>query len=288
MDALISILTVSVVIFFYLHIVYHLKTSNDLEVYDVELPDKNKLEELCNLRQPLVFGYNNGELLRCSPRAFDHGAFEVNVVDASGLSVPLNLEKARALFAKTPHYTERNDEFLRETMLLRSFECNDFHFRPPLSIQKRYDLLFGGEGASTKLKYSDCYRNYFYAVDGQVQVKLAPPRNYKYLDVQKEYERGEFYSRMSPWSASSEHAKIKFLDVTLSQGQMLFIPAYWFYSFRFSKDGCLCAFQYKTVMNYVATLPDTLIGILQQQNTKIVIAETLPAAAAPAAAPAAP
>ena len=267
MDTLISILTVCLVVFLYLHIVF----------YEVELPDKNKLEELCNLRQPLVFGYSNGELLRCTPREFDHGAFELNVVDASGVAVPLAMEKARVLFGKTAHYTERNDDFLKETMLRRAFECNDFHFRPPLSIQKRYDLVFGGVGACTRLKYSDCYRNYFYAVDGAVQVKLAPPRSYKYLDVQKEYERGEFYSVMNPWTASSnpEHAKIKFLDVTLAKGQMLFVPAYWFYSFRLEKDGCLCVFQYKTVMNYIATLPDTVIGVMQQQNTKMVIADTL-------------
>ena len=79
MKTLISVLTVAVVVFLYLHIVYHLKTSNDLEVYEVELPDKNKLEELCNLRQPILFNYQNDELFKCSPRLFSHDAFEINV-----------------------------------------------------------------------------------------------------------------------------------------------------------------------------------------------------------------
>jgi len=291
MNALLSILTICLVVFFYLHIVYHLKTSDDLEVYDVELPDKNKLEELCNLRQPIVFEYTNDELLKCTPRLFSHDAFEINVVDASNVSVPLDLQKAKVLFSKSPHYTENNAEFLKETMLRRTFECNDFHFRPPMSVQKRYDLLFGGDGANTKLKYSDCYRNYFYAVDGEIAVKLAPPRNHKYMNITKDYERGEFYSAMNPWAMSdktSELSKIKFIDLTLKKGQMLFIPAYWLYSFKFSKDSCACSFHYKTIMNYVATLPDTIIGILQQQNTKVLMAETLtPPAAAVAGPPAA-
>ena len=277
MNTLISVLTVAVVVFLYLHIVYHLKTSNDLEVYEVELPDKNKLEELCNLRQPILFNYQNDELFKCSPRLFSHDAFEVNVVDASNVSVPLPMEKTRRLFQKTPHHTEHNADFLKETMLDRAYECNDFHFRPPMTVQKKYDLLFGGDGAATMLKYSDWYRNFIYAVDGELKIKLAPPRNYRYLDVQTDYERGEFFSRMNAWSASekADHAKIKFLDLTLKKGQMLFIPAYWFYTVQFNREACACSFQYKTLMNYVATLPDTIIRILQQQNTKLVIADTV-------------
>ena len=62
--------------------------------------------------------------------------------------------------------------------------------------------------------------------------------------------------------------KVKFLEITLHQGKMIFIPSYWWYSIRFEKEACLCAFKYKTIMNIVATLPDICIGILQRQNTK--------------------
>ena len=42
----IAIFIFCVVLFLYLHIYYHLKTSNDLEVYTIEKPSKNKLEEI--------------------------------------------------------------------------------------------------------------------------------------------------------------------------------------------------------------------------------------------------
>ena len=55
-----GILTFCVVLFMYLHIIYHLKTSNDLEIYTIDSPSKDKLEEICNIRQPVVFDmYNN-------------------------------------------------------------------------------------------------------------------------------------------------------------------------------------------------------------------------------------
>ena len=278
MNVLITLLTICAVVFLYLHVVFHLKTSNDLEIYDLELPDKNKLEEVCNLRQPLLFTYWNDELMKCSPAHFKCDAFDVNVVDPSNVAVPLSVERAVALFAKSPHYTENNADFLQETLLVRAFEKNDFHFRPPMVAQIRYDILFGGVGATTKLKYSDCCRNYFLATDGDVSVKLAPPRNDRYLYVKKDYDTGEFYSELNAWTPQdkykTEFTKVKFLDFVLKKGQMVYIPAYWWYTFSIGKDGCLCSFQYKTLMNLVATLPDIVVGVLQRQNTKTLIAHT--------------
>lgn len=46
------------VLFLYLHITFHLKTSNDLEVYEIEDASKDKLEEICNLRQPVIFDFD--------------------------------------------------------------------------------------------------------------------------------------------------------------------------------------------------------------------------------------
>ena len=59
MNYIISILVFIIILFFYIHIYHHYKTSNDLEVYTLEKPTRDKLEEVCNLRQPFVFEYNN-------------------------------------------------------------------------------------------------------------------------------------------------------------------------------------------------------------------------------------
>ena len=50
---ILSIFIFSVILFLYLHINYHLKCSNDLEVYTIEAPSKETLEEICNIRQPV-------------------------------------------------------------------------------------------------------------------------------------------------------------------------------------------------------------------------------------------
>ena len=262
-----TLFTVCFVVFIYLHVVYQLRTSNDLELFELVMPEKSRLEEVCGMRQPLLLEHGVDEFTQCNPAHFGYDAFEINVVDAAGESVPLSVAKANALFAKSTHYTERNADFLKETMLHRVYEKNDGLLRPPMVAKIRYDLIFGGPDARTKLRYSDWYRNYFLVVAGEVTVKLAPPRNARFLHVEKDYLTEDFYSQANAWD---DVPKVKFLETVIKPGQMLFVPAYWWYSFKLGKDACIVAFQYRTLMNVVATLPDTLMGILQRQNTRLV------------------
>ena len=56
MNFLLILLIFCLVLFFYLHIYFQLKTSEDLEIYEIEYqPSKERLEEICDLRQPVVF-----------------------------------------------------------------------------------------------------------------------------------------------------------------------------------------------------------------------------------------
>ena len=52
-----------IILFFYLHIYFHLKTSNDLEIYEIDKPSKDKFEEICDLKQPVVMNLENEQLL---------------------------------------------------------------------------------------------------------------------------------------------------------------------------------------------------------------------------------
>ena len=46
MKMLIAFIIFIIILFFYCHIWYHLKTSDDLEMYEIEKPSKEKLENL--------------------------------------------------------------------------------------------------------------------------------------------------------------------------------------------------------------------------------------------------
>jgi hypothetical protein len=257
-----------------MHVIYQLKTSNDLELFELELPSKSKLEDVCNLRQPLVFNYYENDIQQCTlPRLSEYNAFDITMYDSNFIATQQRLESA--LQSKENYFSANNADFLHETMVKRHYSTTDAFLRPPMVSSIQYDLLFGANNATTRLEYSTHYRNYFYVTNGSVSIKLTPPRNTKYLNAIKDYGAQENYSTVNPWLNQVD--KVKFLEITLTQGKMIFIPAYWWYSIKFEKDACVCGFKYKTIMNVVANLPDICIGILQRQNTKIKIVTSDPA-----------
>jgi hypothetical protein len=66
----------------------------------------------------------------------------------------------------------------------------------------------------------------------------------------------------------ADYDKIKTLEVTLTPGKIVFIPAYWWYSIKFYDGATICAFKYRTYMNTVAILPHLFLHFLQRQNVK--------------------
>jgi len=270
---LIMLVTICIVIVVYLHVVFQLKTSNDLEIYEIQMPDKAKLEEICNFKQPVIFEYQESTIMNCtltSMKGYD--AFDVRVYDTSYVGVPLSLEKAIELFKAKKFATYHNSDFLQETMMQRYYDTTDMALRPPLVSSMQYDILFGSPEYTTQLQYSNCCRNYFLVTQGTITVKLAPPRSAKFLNEIKNYELQKFYTEVNPWVEPEK--KVKFLEITVSVGSLLFIPAYWWYSIRLEKDACVCIFHYKTIMNIIATLPEIGMGILQRQNTTVKVLPT--------------
>jgi len=96
------------VLFLYLHIQFHLKTSEDLEMYELDSPSKDRLEEICDIRQPVLFDFENQSIMETT--SFNHIAnnypvFEIkirNINDMnnnnSELYVPLPIHSAIKLF----------------------------------------------------------------------------------------------------------------------------------------------------------------------------------------------
>ena len=63
------------------------------------------------------------------------------------------------------------------------------------------------------------------------------------------------------------------MDVTLEKGQIIHIPAYWWYSIEYEKISSVCSFKYRTFMNVLAISPHLFLTMLQGQNIKRNIAK---------------
>ena len=308
MNFIIILLIFCLVLFFYLHIFFQLKTSEDLEIYEIEYPSKDRLEEICDLRQPVVFLYddmndkiNKNLIANCTQSALlsTYSVFDVKIrnvkkaasdapasdavaaspssEDEPELYIPLPLNSAiKALEEdkEAKYYSEKNTDFLEESGLGKLYKYNDAFLRPHMTSNCLYDYMFGSKGTQTPFRYEVNYRNYFMVVEGEVKIKMTQPKSSKYLIPYKDYEYFEFSSPMNPWNIQEHYKadfeKIKCLEIVLKKGQLFYLPAYWWYSFEFNseKTTSLCSFKYRTYMNNVAILDKLFIHFLQSQNIK--------------------
>jgi hypothetical protein len=278
-----------VILFFYLHIQFHLKTSNDLEMYEIDQASKEKLEEICDIRQPVLFDFDNQKIIENSNKTYianNYHAFEVkirNVKDTnndSELYMPLPIHAAVKLFDEDKnsiYYSENNTEFLQETGVIKTLQYNDEFLRPYMVSNCNYDIIMGSDGTCTPFRYEVNYRNFFLLTQGSAQIKMSPPQSTKYLYPNYDYENFEFRSPVNPWNPqpnySADFDKIKCLEFTLQPGKTVFIPAFWWYSIKFNKNTSISCFRYRTYMNNIAISPYIAMYALQIQNVKRNVAK---------------
>lgn len=275
------------VLFLYLHIQFQLKTSNELEIYEIENElTKEKMEEICDLRQPIVLDTTE-ELSQLIPifskssLLNDFSSYEIKVRNKKNIGmdedlfIPLQMNIANKLFLKDTSknfYSENNSDFLNESGLIKFIRINDFILKPHLSCYSSYDVLFGTANVETPLRYEHNYRNYIMATEGRIIVRLVPPKYNKYCNMEIDYERMENRSEIDIWNTQEKYKiiikKIKYLDVELPVGKILYIPAYWLYSIRICENSSLLLMKYRTYMNMITISPTLAMNWLQNQNIK--------------------
>lgn len=82
-----------------------MKTSDDLEMYELDEFSKDKLEEVCDMRQPVLLEFDNQKIIETTNLATlqtVYSAFEVkirNVKEEDFLYMPLSLANTKKLDA---------------------------------------------------------------------------------------------------------------------------------------------------------------------------------------------
>ena len=287
-----------IVLFFYLHIQFHLKTSDDLEIYEIEQASKDRMEEICDLRQPVLFDCDEdiNKIVESTNKTVlldNYPVFEVKIRDninvistnsvlVEELYLPLPLHIACKLFqedSNSVYFSENNMDFLTETGVIKNMTYNDEFLRPRLVSNCNYDIMLGSDGLETPFRYEMNYRNYFVVTQGSLSIKMAPPKSARYLYPINDYENFEFRSPINPWAPQSKFKadfdKIKCLEIVLNPGKFLFIPAYWWYSFKFAENTSVSCFRYRTYMNNIAISPNIFMYALQNQNVERKIAKKI-------------
>jgi hypothetical protein len=270
---LVGFLIFLIIFILYLHIVYHLKTSNEAAVYEMEFQSKEQLDNICQLRQPIVFLYPPLSLCERDNLIDKFGNVNILIknVDTNEL-IPYRLNDAIELIDKDTtgsYYMEKNYDLIKSNMIdkIAKYEKN---FRPTFTCKSKYDILIGSNGSHTSFQYEVNYRNYFIVTEGVANIRLAPPKCEEYLDPQIDYETLDITSSFNIWK-NPKIKNVELIDVVLTKGQIIYIPPYWWYSIQFTEKTSILSLRYRTYMNLITLLPQILLQAMQLQNIHYII-----------------
>jgi hypothetical protein len=286
MHFFISIFIFIFILFFYIHLQYQYKTSEDLEIYELDYTTNKNLQEICHIKQPILFQINHLKDVDPFFHFFKQNVrFKQNDVNVKDIrdyykpnvtsvdSVSLSFSSAQGLMETDPKgyfYSDNNFTLLREENL---FSKMDNLLASSWVIQKNYDLLFGSKNTRTPLKYHTETGRFliissFNSTDSNsIRIKMTPWKSRKYLNVKYDYENYEFWCPIDIWENPPD--KMKCLEFNVKEGYVLYIPAYWFYSIEFTNTNtCIASFTYSSGMNIISNLPNYGLFFLQRNNIK--------------------
>jgi len=271
-----------------------LKTSEDLEIYEMDYATNLQLQEVCDVKQPVLFEFQSiypciFENLSKEEIFSKYGSYDVKIKDTRDYVqctesvdyVVLSLQSSQNLVESdsgSHYFSENNEELVHESGLSSEYKDLDTYLKPSFILQSKYDIMFGSQNTATPLRYHLNYRQFFIVKSGKIHVKMTPMKSKKYLKPIKDYDNYEFRSPINVWNPQPEYLhemdKLKFLEFDVHAGHVLYIPAYWWYSIKYEKDAMIYSASYNSVMNCVAHLPQWVLYFLQQHNIYKKLAKT--------------
>jgi len=290
MNAFFHISLFILIVFIYIHIVHQLKKGTDLEIYEMDYASNSQFQEVCNIKQPVLFKYDD-----INPHFFKKldtdnldilNPYDVKVKDirdyytedAESIDYTvMTYKSAETLIntdTKSSYFTENNHTLVDDAGLFKTFQTNDDFFKPPFTVVTHYDILTGSKKTHTPLRYHTNERYLLCVVSGKITIKMTPWKNCKLLYPNNDYDIYEFWSPINVWKPQRKYYhemdKMKFLEFDVTPGYVLNIPPYWWYSIKYSNDSdnIVTAFTYNSVMNCISNIPNTCLYFMQQQNIK--------------------
>ena len=270
----------------------HYRKGEDLELFETDYVSPEALSESCQTLQPLlVLGVRgvsalpnvqqltdgNGSYEAClrdmrdflpsscsSSRDGDVGGIAGDdlVAGLKPVCLPMsgilnilssNVEEGR-------YISEGNSEYLEEVGMYKKVRhWGEDRFAPSYNVWTKLDVWMGNKGAFTPLRVHRFYRQYLVPRGpGVLTVKMTPWKSRKYLHPVSNDMMLETLSPIVPWGVPREDQKdsrsrLKFLEFVVKEGNVLYIPPFWWYSVEFSGPNmAVYSYTYVSVMNWLA------------------------------------
>ena len=263
MLAIYVLLLFFLVLFVYTHVYFQLKTSSEIKVYELETPVTGRIDDVLNLKQPVVFTpvlpyyFPNNDTVSIAglTQAEIKEIVKDNSVKITNNTVQTStrtfssMDSAFKLFradTEKKYYTDHNYDILSNKVPKNYLE----NLKPPFCSHVRHDVLFGSADATSRLQYKINFRTFFLVTSGEIRMRLMPPNRLKSNGLSSNYYSFEFSSNRDIWNLVDDNI----CKVKLGTGQCIYIPPYWQYSIQFAKDAVVVETNYNSAMTEVATV----------------------------------
>jgi hypothetical protein len=281
MYIIINLLIFVVIFFLYIHIKSFTKISNDIDVYVLNNPCHEIIEENSRFNQPLHIKNIDSDILNINYewlydnyKYYDINYRNINDDDCQKIT---NLNNASSIFnndISNLYISKNNYDFIKSTFLNEYIKKLDIILRSNMLVSSEYDIITGSKDSYTKLEYSLISKNYIIPTSGSIEIFLYPPKYSKYMHINKDYFNMEFTSNIDIYNISDKYKddfnKCKAIKVILNKGDILLIPMFWIYSIKLlEKNTLVYNLKYKSFINYIVNTKDDFIHLLQKYNKKI-------------------
>lgn len=270
-----SICIFIVICLIYIYIIDQYKTNNDLEIYEMDYINNIHLQEVCGLRQPILFYFlptdpifllKDGSHMEVNVK--DTHNYFTNSMDIDPVSVSYDCANQLCLNDSNSHFfSEDNGEFLENMGLIKHISNYNQLLAPMYyTIHTEYDYLFGSSNVMTPLRYHTYYRRFLFVLSGKIRIKMASWKNTESFKRIKDYENYDFRSSISPKEIFL-NKQIKFLDVEVSNGSIIYIPPYMWYSIQYlDVTSRILSISHITLMNAISNTHHLGLYWLQHHN----------------------
>jgi hypothetical protein len=254
-----------VVAFLYFHVQHQYKTSDVLEIYEIDYVSNMKLQEICELKQPVLFHlpvFESAPILSFQ-NIKDIRDYYRHPIPISVESLQLSSSSAQGLLD-----TDTKGVFFSDRNQVDSLGVEiDMSLKPSFTVNKKYDILFGSRKSNTPFMFHTESRRFLSVSQKEgstagIRVKMIPWKfKSQFEPVQYDYEHYEW------WSPLQEKEVPPCIDFLVKPGYTLFVPAYWWYSIQFTDVHCqVYSATYSTPANLLANSRHLALYLLQQQN----------------------
>ena len=272
MNYLHILVTFLVVLFVYIHIQFQLSHSQEKDVYVLDVPVTIPIEEIFELKQPVVMHLHDqtltGDLTKNIlseqfPK-FDMSVYD-NTREVTHAHILSSCSATKELFnddTESRYYTEKNYNFVNTippNNIFKGMLQKHQLFEPPLCSRKLFDIMFGSHNSTTSTQYSVMYRNIFTVTKGNLHVKMIHPNlaSEHKITVKPNYTDMSFFAEgnIDLWGDKYDET----IELVVKEGETFSIPPYWLYSFRYEHDTFVTCSYFNSYMTEIATLPHTVL-----------------------------